>query len=235
MMLHHGAGAQGTGHPGFLFLVTFVLLMLFGADVASERRHVPAKHAQAPATITPDAPDVRDTPWNLQSVFSNEMNAKERYVAFAKQADLEHYAAVANLFRACAAAEEVHAHNHVVAIAWTGGQARAVLERIDVRSTAQNLRTAIDGEQYEVEHLYPALADRARAEHRPHAVRSMTLALAAEREHVRLFTAALAGLETHPVAQAFYVCPKCGRTVELRPPHKCPACFTPAGRFIKIG
>lgn len=235
MLLHHEAGAQGTGHPGLLCLAVIVLFMLLGADVAAERRHASAKPLQEPPAATPDIPDVRDTPWNLQAVFSNEMNAKERYVAYAKQADVQGYAAVANLFRACAAAEEVHAHGHVVAIAWTGGQARAVLDRVEVNSTARNLQTAIAAEQYEVTYLYPALVNRARAENRAYAVRSMTFALAAEREHVRLLTAALAGLETCPVVQAVYVCPYCGKTVETRPQGKCPACFTPAWRFRKIG
>lgn len=235
MLLHHEAGAQGTGHPGLLCLAVIVLLMLLGADVAAERRHASARPLQERTAITPDVPDVRDTPWNLQSVFSNEMNAKERYLAYAKQADLQGYAAVANLFRACAAAEAVHAHGHVVAIAWTGGQARAVLDRVEVNSTERNLQAAITAEQYEVTYLYPALVNRARAENRPHAVRSMTLALAAEREHVRLLTAALAGLETCPVVQAVYVCPNCGKTAEACPPGKCPSCFTPSWRFKKIG
>ena len=81
----------------------------------------------------------------------------------------------------------------------------------------------------------PALLARARAEHRAEAVRSMTFALSAEREHVRLFTVALAGLATHPAAQPIYVCRYCGRTAEGRPQHKCPNCFTPSKRALRFG
>jgi rubrerythrin len=233
--LTHDSGTRGSGHLGLLILLVIAILLLLDAEAAATRRHAAPQREQPAPTMTPIAPDVRDTPTNLQAVFTNELNAKERYVAFGKQADAEGYAAVANLFRACAAAEDVHAHRHVVAIGATGGQARAVLERVQVSSTADNLRTAITGEQYEVDYLYPALVARARGEHRAEAVRSMTFALAAEREHVQLFTAALAGLEAHATLRPVYVCRYCGRTTGNRPQGKCPNCFTPSKKSLRFG
>jgi rubrerythrin len=217
-------------------LIVGALILLAAANVDGiARKSTRPSAPQAPTvTITRDAPNVRDTPANLQAAFNNEINAKERYLAFAKQADLEGYRGVAGLFRACARAEEVHSRRHVEAIALTTVQARAVLERVYVQSTAENLRTAIDAERYEVEQWYPAMIERARADHMSNAVRSMTLAIAAEREHVQLLSAALAGLDQHAAAATYWVCPYCGKTLETTGFTKCPNCFTSVRRFIRV-
>lgn len=49
-----------------------------------------------------------ETLQNLQTALNGERNAHARYLAFAEEADQEGYEAVASLFRAAAAAEEVH-------------------------------------------------------------------------------------------------------------------------------
>ncbi len=190
------------------------------------------------AVITYDTtaitPIVRDTPTNLQAAFGNEINAQQRYVAYMKQAEVEGYPAVARLFRACADAESVHAHRFVEAIAVTGAQARAVLEKLLVPSTEQNLETAISAERWEVQTWYPALLVRARSEHWPMATRALTGALAAEREHVTLLESALATLDRHPAPVAYYVCGGCGRTVLHPDRGKCPQCFGPSSRYIRV-
>src|SRR6516164_255352 len=48
---------------------------------------------------------------NLQRALNGERNAHSRYLAFAEKAHQEGYGAVASLFRAAAAAEEVHGNN----------------------------------------------------------------------------------------------------------------------------
>ena len=187
-----------------------------------------------PPDTLPGVPELKDTPANLQAAFANEVNAKERYVAFAAQALAEGYPAAARLFRACADAESIHARRFVQAIAASGGSARAVLERVQVSSTAQNLREALRAETWEAERYYPALLQRARAEHWPMAVRSLTAALATERQHARLLAAALAGLDTQTAAGTLYVCSYCGRTLERLDDTKCAHCFAPSRGFIHV-
>lgn len=197
-----------------------------------------APDAKAPAVPAgppvPAAPEVSDTRTNMQEAFTNEMNAKERYLLFAKQADRDGYPYVAQLFRACARAEQVHADQDVRAIAWTGGEAKALLQRMASGTTAENLQTAVNLEAYEATQLYPAYLARARADHAPEATRSLNYALATEREHVRLLTAALETLDQRLPARTLYVCPGCGRTVEARDFTKCPNCFASAGKFTAI-
>lgn len=208
-----------------------------GPNAAGPLGGLPRTTAMAPTTEGPPAPvapSVGDTRANLQAAFTSEVNAKEHYLAFAKRADREGYAAVARLFRACAEAEQVHARRYVEAIAWTGAEARAVLERIAVGTTAENLQTALGRETHEVTLYDPALLARARADHQAIAVRSIVFALAAEREHARLLAAALDELEVRAAGQPLYVCPVCGKTAGLRDFKKCPTCFTAAGRFTRV-
>ena len=199
----------------------------------------PKKAPATPAPAPPETAIVRsaispETPANLQTAFTNEMNAKQRYIAFAKVADRDGYPGVASLFRACAQAEDVHASRHVHAIAYTGEAAQAKLERVAVGTTEENLKVSIGNEDYEANTFYPEVMARARAAGESEAVRSVNLALAAEREHAKLLTAALEHLNTHAPVHTYFVCPYCGKTVESLSFEKCPNCFTKAGKFIKV-
>jgi len=175
-----------------------------------------------------------DTRTNLQHAFENEVNVKARYLESAMVADREQYPYVAHLFRACAAAEQVHADRHVTAIAWAGGEAKAFLQKLAMGTTAENLRVAVDLESYEAEQVYPAMLAKAREEHQSHAVRSLNFALAAEREHARLFAAALASLDQRLPARPLHVCSQCGKTVEAVDFKKCPNCFNSARKFQRV-
>jgi rubrerythrin len=208
-----------------------IVVFAWGAGTAQERGKAPEPVVTQPQAA---APEVGDTRANLQTSFDNEINAKERYLAAAKQADREGYPYVAQLFRACARAEQAHAEQHVHAIAVIGGEAKALLQRLSIGTTAENLRVAIDLETYEATQLYPALLARARAEQLTAAVRSITFALAAEREHARLLTAAQLTLDQRLAARTFFVCPMCGRTVETQDARQCPNCYTSARRVIRV-
>jgi len=212
-------------------VVAGLVVSAWGATAAQKGAKVPGPAAAAPQA---ESLVVGDTRTNLQTAFDNEINAKERYIAAAKQADREGYPYVAQLFRACARAEQVHADRHVHAIAASGGEARALLQRLSAGTTAENLRVSIDLETYEATRLYPALLERARAEHLTEAVRSINFALATEREHVRLLTTAQQTFDHRLAARTFYVCPLCGWTVESPDARKCPNCFTSARRFIRV-
>jgi rubrerythrin len=186
--------------------------------------------AEAPAP-----PRVEDTATNVKVAFGQEMNAKERYLVEAKRADFEGYPAVARLFRACARAEEAHAQRLLQAIASTGGyEARYTMERPVIATTAENLQTSIERERYEVEQFYPPLIEKARAEGSTVAVRGMTFALSAEREHLLLLTEAQGHLGQPDASRVIYVCPTCGKTVEGLEFAKCPTCFTSAKKFVRV-
>ena len=91
------------------------------------------------------------TEQNLKDAFAGESQANRKYLAFAKKAEQEGYIQVARLFRAAAAAETIHAHNHL-------------RELKGVKSTRENLIEAITGESYEFQKMYPAMIADAKAE-----------------------------------------------------------------------
>ena len=173
---------------------------------------------------------------NMQTAFNGESNAHARYLAFAKQADVEAYGEVASLFRAAARAEDIHASNHSVVIKKLGAVPQARIDAPDVKSTRENLQAAIKGETYERDTMYPAFIKQARLDGDRDALKSLNYAKTAEVEHAKLYTAALAQLDTLKGTKSvtFLVCPTCGFTTRDSKFVKCPSCFTPVERFEKV-
>jgi rubrerythrin len=157
---------------------------------------------------------------NLKAAFAGESQANRKYLAFAEKADREGYPQVARLFRAAAAAETVHALNHLRALAGIG-------------STAENLKEAMAGEVAEFEEMYPGMIAAAQAEGHKEAERTFKFANEVEKIHARLFEQALANLEAKEVADIF-VCPICGYTVAGEPPDNCPICNAKKKLFRRI-
>jgi len=156
----------------------------------------------------------------LMEAFAGESQANRKYLAFAKQAEKEGYPQVAKLFRAAAAAETVHAHAHLRV---AGG----------IKSTAENLKSAIAGETHEFKHMYPEMIAAAKAEGNKAAEQSFTYANEVEKVHAGLYEKALANLG-QPASVDYYVCSVCGYTAENHPPDKCPVCGAVAKVFNKV-
>ena len=130
---------------------------------------------------------------------------------------------VARLFRAAAAAETVHAHSHFRALDGVG-------------TTAENLKDAVAGENYEWVTMYPEFIKDAEAESVKRAITSFKWAFEAEKIHEELYSKALASLEAgQPMPEVdYYVCPICGFTHEGPLEGICPICKTPADKFERI-
>ncbi len=158
---------------------------------------------------------------NLQAAFAGESQANRRYLAFAKKADEDGHPQVAKLFRAAAAAETVHAHNHLRAMDGVG-------------STAENLEAAISGENHEVVEMYPAMIADAEAEGEKRALASFKWAFEVEKTHEALYRKAKETLGQAGEAFDYYVCQVCGHTHEGSAPDKCPVCGAPASKFDRI-
>jgi rubrerythrin len=160
---------------------------------------------------------------NLQAAFAGESQANRKYLAFAKKAESEGFPQIAKLFRAAAEAETVHAHAHLRVM---GG----------IKSTAENLQTAIDGEGHEFKSMYPDFVKAAEAEQSKAAVTTFKNAMAVEKEHYGLYTAALESLKTGKdvPARKVYVCKICGHTVYDAPEDKCPVCNAPKTQFMEV-
>ena len=173
---------------------------------------------------------------NLTAALNGERNAHARYVAFAQKADEEHYGAVASLFRAAAAAEEIHANNHQAVLSKLGVNPEVKIEDPAVQATAKNLETAISGENYEWQTMYPEFTRQARQDRYVPAVVTLQQAYRTEEEHAKLFQQALQSLDRQQgsAARTYYVCSVCGFTVTDLNFERCPNCLKPKDQYQAI-
>jgi len=159
---------------------------------------------------------------NLKAAFAGESQANRLYLAFAQKAEEEGFIQAAKLFKAAAEAETIHALNHVRI---TG----------QVKSTIDNLSTAISGESYEFKKMYPEFLAAAKDENNKQASWSFNVASKVEQVHANLFQKTIDALKNKKALENidYYVCGVCGNTVEGTPPEKCPICGSPKEKFFK--
>jgi rubrerythrin len=157
---------------------------------------------------------------NLWTAFAGESQAHMRYLIFADKAEKERHPNVARLFKAISFAEQVHATNH--------------FKTLDgINTTTGNLQTAIDGETYEVEEMYPAFRAAAELQGEKGAVRSTGWALEAEKVHAALYSDAKTSVEAGEDVQIdeIFICEVCGWTGTGEKPDRCPICGAKAERI----
>jgi len=178
---------------------------------------------------------------NLLAAYEGESNAHAKYTAFAVKADADGLRGAASLFRAAARAEQIHAANHARVIKQLGGEAKCEIHAVEVQSTLENLKTALAGEQYEVDTMYPGFIEEATARDNKAALRTFHGAMEAEKTHARIYSEAIALVEAGKkdawvsAPRTFYVCPVCGYTSETPEEHdQCPVCNCPWERFEAI-
>ena len=162
------------------------------------------------------------TETNLKEAFAGESQANRKYLAFARKAEQDGFANVARLFRTAAEAETIHALGHLNALG-------------AVKSTAENLQSAVSGETYEYTEMYPPMLALAEAEnHR--AKRMFGYATKAEAVHAKLYTMALEAVaQGKDLAESsFYLCPVCGHIELGNPPDECPICGAKGKNFVKF-
>ncbi|TFH22316.1 rubrerythrin family protein [Candidatus Bathyarchaeota archaeon] len=160
---------------------------------------------------------------NLKAAFAGESQANRMYLAFAKKADEEGLTQIAKLFRAAAEAETVHALNHLRV---TG----------QIKSTIENLGTAVSGETYEFKKMYPDFIAEAKNDANKPALVSFDYANKVEQIHANLYQKAIDALKNKKELTVvdYYVCPVCGNTFEGSTSDICPICATPKEKFIRI-
>lgn len=160
---------------------------------------------------------------NLADAFAGESQANRKYLAFARQADLDGFAQVARLFRAAAHAETIHALAHLRAM---GG----------IKSTAENLAAAVEGEGFEFQQMYPPYLQQAKEEGDQLAEISFRNALAVEEIHYKLYSDALQAVKAGNdlVTHSIHVCEICGNTVYDEVPECCPVCGVPRDKYTEI-
>jgi len=159
----------------------------------------------------------------LLDAFAGESQAHMKYYIFAEEAEKKGLSNLANLFRAISHAEYVHAKNHFVALGLLG-------------NTAENIKSAYDGEEFEVNEMYPVYNETSKLQGESSAARSTHYALEAEKLHMNMYDKALKLAESGKDYDegTIYICPVCGYTSEKEAPEKCPVCGVPHDKFKKF-
>lgn len=158
---------------------------------------------------------------DLEAAFAGESQANRRYLAFSKKAEEEGYPVVAKLFRVAAEGETRHAMRHFTALS-------------GVKTTAENLKTAIEGETYEFTDMYPGFIKDAEGAKENVAKDAFEDANTVEKEHAELFSKAASNPAEFKLGRV-WVCQNCGHVhFGDEPPEKCPVCSFPGSQFKEV-
>jgi rubrerythrin len=157
---------------------------------------------------------------DLKAAFAGESQANRKYLAFAKAAEKEGKNNLAKLFRAVAEGETVHALKHLSVLG-------------EVKGSVENLVSAIAGETYEIETMYPQFIADAQKDAENAAEMSFQKANEVEKTHQKEFERALAEIESGEdlAEHKYYVCQVCGQLELGEAPENCPICKAPKASF----
>lgn len=159
----------------------------------------------------------------LEDAFCGESKAHMKYLIFADDAEEKGLKNLARMWRAIAYAEYVHARNHFKALGHLG-------------SIQDNLQQSIEGENFEVQEMYPVYNNAAKFQNENEAVRTTHFALEAEKIHEEWYKQAKeATKEEKDIEKGkIYICDICGYTVEGEAPDRCPICGAPKSKFSEF-
>ena len=160
---------------------------------------------------------------NLLTAFAGESQARNKYTFFASKAKKEGYVQIANLFEETANNEKEHAK------IWF-----KLLEGIG--TTAENLKAAAEGENYEWTDMYATFAKEAKEEGFDKIAFLFESVAKIEKEHEERYRALLKNVEDGTVFEkgeiVIWQCSNCGHIhVGLKAPEVCPVCAHPQAYF----
>ena len=161
---------------------------------------------------------------NLLAAFAGESQAHTKYQYFASKAKKDGYVQIANLFEETARNEKEHAK------IWFK------LLNDGMPSTADNLASAADGENYEWTDMYAEFAKTAREEGFDKIAFLFDGVAAIEKEHEERYRKLLSNLEEGLVFsrddERIWQCSNCGHIVVGKyAPEVCPVCNHPKAYF----
>ncbi len=181
---------------------------------------------------------------NLVKAFIGESQARNRYTFYSKIAKQEGYEQIAEIFLITAENEKEHANNLFKLINELKKKSSEKLDEIIVEastptilgSTAENLRAAIAGENYEHTQMYPEFAKVAEEEGYKEIAERLRAIAKAEEHHEERYQKLLKEVEAGTVfkkeKEVWWVCRECGYIhFGKEPPEKCPSCDHPRSYF----
>ena len=160
---------------------------------------------------------------NLKTAFSGESEARNKYTYFASVAKKEGYQQIAAIFEETAANEKEHAKMWFKELGGLG-------------TTAENLLSAAEGENYEWTDMYDRFAKEAEEEGFERIATLFRGVAAIEKEHEERYRKLLANVKEGEVFEkgsvVIWQCRNCGHiVVGTKAPDVCPVCNHPQAYF----
>ncbi len=165
------------------------------------------------------------TEQNLMTAFAGESQARNKYTYFASKAKKEGYEQIAAIFQETADNEKEHAKMWFKLL--NGG---------DIGTTAENLKAAADGENYEWTDMYAEFAKTAKEEGFARIAYLFEEVAKIEKEHEQRYLKLLENVKDGKVFEAgevkIWKCRHCGHiVVGTSAPEVCPVCNHPKAYF----
>ncbi|PJB99638.1 MAG: rubrerythrin family protein [Candidatus Nealsonbacteria bacterium CG_4_9_14_0_8_um_filter_35_12] len=177
---------------------------------------------------------------NLAKAFIGESQARNRYTFYSKVAKKEGYEQIAEIFLITAENEREHASWLFKLINELKQKSGEDFSEIKVETvaptvfgtTAENLKAAIAGENYEYTKMYPEFADIAEKEGFPEIAKRLRVIAKAEEHHEERYKKIVKEVEAGTVfkkeREVWWVCRECGYVhFGKEPPEECPSCGHP--------
>ena len=160
---------------------------------------------------------------NLLAAFAGESQARNKYTYFASVAKKEGYEQIAAIFLQTAENEKEHAKM------W-------FKELGELGNTAQNLKAAAEGENYEWTDMYAKMAEEAEEEGFKAIAAKFRAVAKVEKAHEERYLALLHNVEMQKVfeksEEVMWECRNCGHLViGKKAPQVCPVCAHPQAYF----
>ena len=162
---------------------------------------------------------------NLMEAFAGESQARNKYTYFASKAKKEGYEQIAAIFQETADNEKEHAKMWFKLLC--GG---------DIQTTADNLKAAAEGENFEWTDMYDRMAKEAKEEGFDHIAFLFSEVAKIEKEHEERYRKLLGNVEGGLVfskdGEKILKCRNCGHIViGKEAPAMCPLCTHPQAYF----
>jgi len=174
---------------------------------------------------------------DLKTAFNSESTTSEKYAKFTQIAIEEGYDTIAKLFEATSKSEKIHAFNlGKVLEKYNGNVGTSEIGSYEVKTTLENLKSAISGETYEMQTMYPGFIRNAESERAAEVAKSYTWAWDGGKKHLsyyRQVELAIVKGNENGLFFEWYVCPTCGNIYNSSGvAESCDFCLTKKTNFI---
>jgi rubrerythrin len=177
---------------------------------------------------------------NLITAFAGESQARNRYTYFAGQARKEGLVQISMIFEETANQEKEHAKRFFKFLDGGEAEVSAAFPAGTIASTAENLKAAAEGENYEWGTMYPGFAKVAREEGFDAVATVFEAISVAEKQHEKRYNDLRANVTGGKVFKrdksVVWRCINCGYLFEgPEAPKACPACAHPQAYYELLG